>query len=707
MNVKKDLIELVEMIIDNKTIGTQRKYEMFNKYFWVGEVDVVSGVDNTATVLLPNQSNATQPKQNKTGQTLVNGDNVLLFSPYGTLGSAFIAWTFKKYLNGGGGSGISDTDDLSEGAVNLYFTNERAQDAVGSILQDTSSINFTYDDSGNIISATVINNSHTHTEANITDLKSYEQTSNKGIAGGYASLDGTGKLTSTQVPTSILESSDIGSTVQGYDADTVIDGSYVHTDNNFTNTLKSKLDGISTGAEVNNISDVNATDLTDGGDSALHYHSSDRSRANHTGTQSADTIVDGTTNKAYTATEQTKLSNIDNNANNYTHPSYDGDDINIDTGALTGATVVSDIDINVTTDALGHVTDANGVVSTRTLTLADLGYDGEASTADSIISKTDTGTANSYVVNTNGTFDLTIDGNTLSFIPINSNTGASAIVVDSQASKAIKKYGTTNFIDLQAEDIKKYNKVDLVWSVSNGFFIFAPKVEGGIGNDKTIQIYAGGNGTVLDTTSVSSGKYIYLNKDSYVGGTTQGSNISGSGSLITDGVVIDGANAFDNNTGTRCNNITRGTGYIGKDFGSGNEQEIGQFAVAMMSLSGSPLTFDLVCEASQNNSTWVTLGEVSQTVNTTYALVTANSPSGIAYRYYRVRLASGGSTTAFNNGCYEVKWYPITDGQLIPSTDNAYVSTQLLANQTGILYTNGGAGQYTGSISEDDLWENA
>lgn len=54
----------------------------------------------------------------------------------------------------------------------------------------------------------------------------------------------------------------------------------------------SKLSGIETGAEVNNISDVNATDLTDGEDTSLHYHSVDRSRANHTGTQTASTISD-------------------------------------------------------------------------------------------------------------------------------------------------------------------------------------------------------------------------------------------------------------------------------------------------------------------------------------------------------------------------------------------------------------------------------
>lgn len=55
---------------------------------------------------------------------------------------------------------------------------------------------------------------------------------------------------------------------------------------------KLKLDGIENGAEVNNISDVDATDLTDGGNSTLHYHTADRNRANHTGTQTASTISD-------------------------------------------------------------------------------------------------------------------------------------------------------------------------------------------------------------------------------------------------------------------------------------------------------------------------------------------------------------------------------------------------------------------------------
>ena len=70
------------------------------------------------------------------------------------------------------------------------------------------------------------------------------------------------------------------------------------------------------------------------------------------------------------------------NANNYVLPTnLAGDDINIDTGALTGATVISDLDFNITTNTSGLVTDANASVATRTLTLANLGYTG-ATNAD-------------------------------------------------------------------------------------------------------------------------------------------------------------------------------------------------------------------------------------------------------------------------------------------------------------------------------------
>jgi hypothetical protein len=108
----------------------------------------------------------------------------------------------------------------------------------------------------------------------------------------------------------------------------------------------------------------------------------------------------GLTQKNFTTTLKDKLDGIAAGANNYSHPTYNGDDFSVDTGALTGATVVSDIDINVTTDGQGHVTDANGSVSTRTLTLANLGYTGAAN-ANYITNNNQLSNGAGYLTSTN------------------------------------------------------------------------------------------------------------------------------------------------------------------------------------------------------------------------------------------------------------------------------------------------------------------
>lgn len=56
----------------------------------------------------------------------------------------------------------------------------------------------------------------------------------------------------TEIPTKLSDLTN--------DGNFVTDASYVHTDNNFTTTLKTKLDGIATGAEVNVQADWNVTD---------------------------------------------------------------------------------------------------------------------------------------------------------------------------------------------------------------------------------------------------------------------------------------------------------------------------------------------------------------------------------------------------------------------------------------------------------------
>lgn len=85
-----------------------------------------------------------------------------------------------------------------------------------------------------------------------------------------------------------------------------------------TPTQVNKLTNIEENAEVNNISDANATDLTDSGDTTLHYHTSDRDRTNHTGTQAITTVtglqtaLDNKTNKNFTLyTQKTTVDNDD------------------------------------------------------------------------------------------------------------------------------------------------------------------------------------------------------------------------------------------------------------------------------------------------------------------------------------------------------------------------------------------------------------
>lgn len=54
-------------------------------------------------------------------------------------------------------AGLNTTDDLPEGVVNLYFTDERAQDAVGGILANGSDIHLIYSDATPSISSTLTN----------------------------------------------------------------------------------------------------------------------------------------------------------------------------------------------------------------------------------------------------------------------------------------------------------------------------------------------------------------------------------------------------------------------------------------------------------------------------------------------------------------------------------------------------------------------
>ena len=102
-------------------------------------------------------------------------------------------------------------------------------------------------------------------------------------------------------------------------------------------------------------------------------------------TNGNNTTISAATNTAagiMTAADKDKLDAIDASANDYTHPTHSGDNINVDTTVLSGATVISDLDLSVTTDAEGHVTSASGAVTTRELTATDINLGNVDNTSD-------------------------------------------------------------------------------------------------------------------------------------------------------------------------------------------------------------------------------------------------------------------------------------------------------------------------------------
>ena len=143
--------------------------------------------------------------------------------------------------------------------------------------------------------------------------------------------------------------------------------------------------------------------------------------------------VTGTVDGRDIASDGSKLDGIASNANNYSHPTFNGDDISVDTGALTGATVISDLDFNITTNTDGHVTDANGTVSTRDLTLSDLGYTG-ATNANYITNNNQLTNGAGYITS----FDITTQTDS-KYLRSNANDTASGIITLSNSTASTTK----------------------------------------------------------------------------------------------------------------------------------------------------------------------------------------------------------------------------------------------------------------------------
>ena len=137
-------------------------------------------------------------------------------------------------------------------------------------------------------------------------------------------------------------------------------------------TTVGKTSGSQRSGEIELIAGSNVTITEDGTTGHFTFAATDTQPLTTEAVQDiVGAMFSGNTETRITATYQDGDGTIDLVADNmnYTHPTHDGDDISIDTS---GAQVIDTL--VVTTNTLGHVTDASA--TTRNLTLANLGYTG-------------------------------------------------------------------------------------------------------------------------------------------------------------------------------------------------------------------------------------------------------------------------------------------------------------------------------------------
>jgi hypothetical protein len=145
--------------------------------------DTVAGLNGSQNLLIPNDSiifegptadsyeltlQATDPTADRTIILPDRNGTVITTGDTGTVTNAMLAGsiandklsnssvTINGYTINLGSSATYGTDNISEGTTNLYFTNERAQDAVATALSNGTHTNITvsYDDNANSISLT-------------------------------------------------------------------------------------------------------------------------------------------------------------------------------------------------------------------------------------------------------------------------------------------------------------------------------------------------------------------------------------------------------------------------------------------------------------------------------------------------------------------------------------------------------------------------
>ena len=262
-----------------------------------------------------------------------------------------------------GGDHITITDSKSGEISTITIAHEAVTEA-SDLVQDNSGNTFiqdlslTFDDFGHVTGATASTGSVTIGDGTLT------------VSGG-AGMTGSGTFTANQSGNSTI---------------TLVNNDKGSSQNIFKTVAPST--GTNATADVNsdtlNLTQGTGITTVGSGDNVITITNSDRGSSQNifknilsdSGTAVADNNNDTLTITGGTNISTSVVGDTLTITNDYSHPTYAGDDFDIDTGALTGAWVISDLDVNLTTDTLGHVVDTNGSFAKRQLTLSDLGWNG-------------------------------------------------------------------------------------------------------------------------------------------------------------------------------------------------------------------------------------------------------------------------------------------------------------------------------------------
>ena len=136
------------------------------------------------------------------------------------------------------------------------FTANQSGNATANITVPTATSDLT-NDSDFVSDASYVHTDNNFTNAYVTKLNGIEPGAEVNVQSDWSQADNTADDFIKNKPSIPTKTSDLTN-----DSNFVSDANYVHTDNNFTTTLKNKLNGIEAGAEVNVQADWAQSDST-------------------------------------------------------------------------------------------------------------------------------------------------------------------------------------------------------------------------------------------------------------------------------------------------------------------------------------------------------------------------------------------------------------------------------------------------------------